>query len=25
MPGEGRIYDQVRAGIAVQPRPIIRV
>jgi hypothetical protein len=25
MPGEGRIYDQVRAGIAVQPRQIIRV
>jgi hypothetical protein len=25
MPGEGRIYDQVRAGITVQPRQIIRV
>jgi len=25
MPGEGRIYDEVRASIAIQPRPIIRV
>jgi hypothetical protein len=25
MPGEGRIYDQVRANIAIQPRPIVRV
>lgn len=25
MPGEGRVYDQVRASIAVQPRQIIRV